>query len=102
MKTLIGPLLFLLSALVASGQSVKTPLPAMPPMPPEPKVIAEISAGANRIVKGSPFSAEAVSESVQMLADGNRITRKTTASMYRDSQGRTRREESLGAAALRG
>jgi hypothetical protein len=30
------------------------------------------------------------------LPDGNRITRKTTASLYRDSQGRTRRE-SLGA-----
>jgi hypothetical protein len=46
-----------------------------------------------KLVKGAPYFAEIVTESVQTLADGNRIVRKTTARVYRDSQGRTRREE---------
>ncbi len=48
-------------------------------------------------VSNAPYSAESVTESVQILADGNRISRKNTAAVYRDSQGRTRREESLPA-----
>jgi hypothetical protein len=49
------------------------------------------------VVKNAPYSAEAVTETTQTLADGNRIARKTNATLYRDSEGRTRREESLGA-----
>jgi len=41
---------------------------------------------------GAPYSAEATTETVQMLADGNRIARKTIVRIYRDSDGRTRRE----------
>ena len=48
------------------------------------------------MVKGAPYSAESVSETTQTLADGNRIARKNTASIYRDSQGRTRREQTVG------
>src|SRR6266581_3554128 len=48
------------------------------------------------VVKNAPYSAEAVTETTQRLADGNRIARKTNATMYRDSEGRTRREEALG------
>jgi hypothetical protein len=36
-----------------------------------------------------------VTESIQTLADGNRIVHKTTGRVYRDSQGRTRREDDL-------
>lgn len=46
-------------------------------------------------VKGAPYSAEAVNETVQTLADGNRIVRKSTSLVYRDSEGRTRREQSM-------
>lgn len=46
-----------------------------------------------RITTGAPYSAEAVTESNQILADGNRITRKSLTRVYRDSEGRTRREE---------
>src|ERR1041385_9427769 len=46
-------------------------------------------------VKGAPYSAQAVTETTQTLADGNRIVQKTTAMLYRDSLGRERREESL-------
>jgi hypothetical protein len=50
-----------------------------------------------RVVKGAPYSAQAVIETVQVLGDGNRIVRKTTSSVYRDGQGRTSRDASLGA-----
>jgi hypothetical protein len=43
-------------------------------------------------VKGAPYSAEEVSETNQMLADGTRIHRETRTKVYRDSEGRTRRE----------
>jgi hypothetical protein len=46
-----------------------------------------------KAMKGAPYSAETVVESSQTLADGNRITRKTTGAVYRDGEGRTRREE---------
>ena len=48
-------------------------------------------------VKGAPYSAEAVTESTQTLADGNRIVNRTTATVYRDGEGRERREQSLPA-----
>jgi hypothetical protein len=51
---------------------------------------------AGRLVKGAPYSAQAVTESVQQLADGNRIVRKNTAQVYRDAEGRTRRDQTLG------
>jgi hypothetical protein len=48
-----------------------------------------------KVVKGAPFSATAITESVQTLSNGARITNKTTASIYRDSEGRMRREVTL-------
>ena len=50
-----------------------------------------------RLVKGAPYSAQAVTEMTQILGDGNRIVNKSTASIYRDSEGRTRREQTLRA-----
>ena len=47
------------------------------------------------LVKGAPYSAQAVTETTQTLSDGNRIVNKSTASVYRDSEGRTRREHTL-------
>jgi len=51
-------------------------------------------------VKGAPYSAEAVNETIQMLADGNRIVRRTTAMQYRDNEGRERREETSAMGAI--
>jgi hypothetical protein len=48
-----------------------------------------------KVVKGAPYSAELVKESSQALADGNRINQRSTGRVYRDSEGRTRREEDL-------
>lgn len=59
--------------------------------------IASEMAFDSRVVKGAPFSAEAVSETTQALADGNRISHKKTSSIYRDSEGRTRRDETANA-----
>lgn len=53
--------------------------------------------GERKVVKGAAFSAVAVSETVQTLADGNRIHRTVRTNLYRDSEGRTRREVSLPA-----
>ena len=50
-----------------------------------------------KVVKGAPYSAQAVTESTRTLADGNRIRRETSAAVYRDSEGRTRRDQELGA-----
>jgi hypothetical protein len=47
-------------------------------------------------VKGQPYSAEAVTETTQTLADGNRIVNRSSSTIYRDSEGRERREESIG------
>ena len=46
-------------------------------------------------VKGSPYAADAVTTTTQILPDGNRIFRETSSSMARDSEGRIRRELSL-------
>jgi len=47
-------------------------------------------------VKGAPYSAQAVNETVRVLADGNRITNSNSQTLYRDSQGRERREQVSG------
>ena len=44
---------------------------------------------------GAPFAAETVTETVQPLADGNRIEQRTTGSVARDSRGRIRSERPL-------
>jgi len=51
---------------------------------------------AAKPVKGSPYSAEAMTETVQTLSDGNRIQQKNSSMVYRDSEGRTRREHTVG------
>jgi hypothetical protein len=56
-----------------------------------------ISTQVTKPVKGSPYSLEATIESAQTLSDGNRIVHLQTVHLYRDSKGRTRREETLAA-----
>jgi hypothetical protein len=47
-------------------------------------------------VKGAPYSAEAVRQTTQTLADGSHIVNQSSSMLYRDSEGRERREESIG------
>src|SRR5689334_9720226 len=49
------------------------------------------------IVKGVPYSATATTEMTQQLSDGNRIKHSSSSKTYRDSEGRTRRDQSLPA-----
>jgi hypothetical protein len=57
-------------------------------------VAAEFSFG-DKTVTGAPYSAEAITETTQTLADGNKISRKNSAQLYRDSEGRTRRDQTI-------
>lgn len=66
------------------------------------KVIRELAASSEKMVKNAPFSADAVSESVQTLADGNRIVRNSTSKLYRNSEGRFRREMTGGSGGVLG
>ena len=59
----------------------------------EKMVMAKKAAVESRVTPGAPYSAEAVNESTQMLADGNRIVQKSVTRVYRDSEGRTRRDQ---------
>lgn len=73
--------------------TVQMPLPVKVPTAVGGKVTAEIIASSStKVVKGAPFSGEGVSESIQVLTDGNRIVRSSTTKMFRDGEGRFRRE----------
>src|ERR1700693_471541 len=72
------------------------------------KKMAEVQAQINEVkvlggsmingptVKGAPYSAQVVNEMVQTLSDNNHIKNTSSSMLYRDSQGRERREESAG------
>jgi hypothetical protein len=49
------------------------------------------------VVKGQPYQAQAVTEMKQTLADGSHIVQTTTATVARDSEGRTVRIQKLSA-----
>src|SRR6202521_4906980 len=53
--------------------------------------------GPTAPVKGAPYSATINNESIQTLADGNRIVQTNTGAVARDSQGRTRQDAALPA-----
>jgi hypothetical protein len=52
---------------------------------------------ASSPVLGAPYSATITNESIQTLADGNRLVQTSTGSTARDSQGRTRQDTVLPA-----
>jgi hypothetical protein len=47
------------------------------------------------VVTGAPFSAEASTQMQQTLGDGTHISRTTTGRLFRDGEGRVRREQTL-------
>jgi hypothetical protein len=52
-------------------------------------------AGPMGTVTGAPYSADTMTQRVQVLADGNRIEQTISGSVARDGQGRMRRDEGL-------
>jgi hypothetical protein len=91
MKVLAAILMFITVGVVARAQT-----PPAPPLISDMKVTGGIVTSYNKGVRNSPFSAEAISESVQTLADGNRIVRTSTSKLYRNSEGRFRQEHASG------
>ena len=68
----------------------------LPPPPPDGNFLFIASESfEGKVVKGAPYSADAMTEHVQVLSDGNRIVNKFTSTVYRDGEGRTRREQTL-------
>jgi len=63
-----------------------------PPFGERMEVLGFGGTHGGKVVTGAPFSANAVSETTQTLSDGNHISRKTQSNVFRDSQGRIRRE----------
>jgi len=79
-------------------QRERLPGPDDPRTPPPGDNFIFVASEMNsdgKVVKGAPYSAQAVTETTQTLSDGNRIINKSTATIYRDSEGRTRREQTL-------
>lgn len=56
------------------------------------EITASVMTSDGKVVKGAPYSAEAVTETIQTLSDGNRIVHTSSTLQYRDGEGRTRRE----------
>jgi hypothetical protein len=110
------PIVLASTLMLANVVGVAAQAPPPPPAPPAPGTFferrIEINVGDagpdaniafmaapitfdNETVTGAPYSAEAITEVVQPLADGNRIVRQSKAQLARDSNGRTRREQNL-------
>lgn len=81
------------------AQETAVPGPPLPPLPPPDGqfffVHSEPMFGGLEAAKGAPFSAQAVTQTTQVLADGNQINHTETSQLFRDSAGRTRHESTL-------
>src|SRR6185436_18549220 len=56
------------------------------------RIVAQGGGVMGRTVKGAPYSGQEVNENTQILGDGTRIHNENRATVYRDSEGRVRRE----------
>jgi hypothetical protein len=110
MKT-TGKLLTLLAAVFLSAAALAAQ-DQPPPLPSSGQITAQEGPGpipfgdrieilgfggwhGGKVVTDAPFSAVATTQTVQTLADGTTITHKTQVNLYRDSQGRFRKEVKL-------
>jgi hypothetical protein len=98
------PVLLLIAA-SAAAQDQATPPPQRPGFHRGPGFLGPLDGRFGdvrglfdgKVVKNAPYSATVTTQTVQVLSDGNKITRSLTSTVYRDSQGRTRIETSFGA-----
>ncbi len=58
----------------------------------EAELVGAKGAFLGSAVKGAPYTGEEVTETTQMLADGTRIHNESRTTVYRDNEGRVRRE----------
>lgn len=80
--------------LQAFAQKQPSPPKGTVPLSSDFKVL-NAKPAAGKVVKGAPYSATATTETVQTLSDGNQIIRRNEIKLYRDSEGRTRTEQTL-------
>ena len=88
-------------ACAAAAQDIAA-VPVQGPTAQEKAAMEKMLAGARVLsveggvmgpaVKGAPYAADEIRESTQTLADGTRIHNETRTEVYRDSEGRVRRE----------
>jgi hypothetical protein len=108
-------LTLLTAALLAAGSYAQNPEPDSAPPPPSlgghmhgpggpgfggPFGMELLGFGGmhgGKVVTGAPFTATAVGESNRTLADGTKISQKVQSTVYRDAQGRVRKETTLPA-----
>jgi hypothetical protein len=69
--------------------------PRSPFRNPEIRLLGAQPGRPRQVVKGAPYTADVSTEISRTLADGNKIHQVVTERLYRDSEGRTRRETSL-------
>jgi len=88
----------------AAALNAQEPPPGPPPqdefMPGGPmgarmKILGFEEMHPGKVVTGAPYTAVGVTETTQTLADGTSINRKIQANIFRDGQGRVRRETTL-------
>ncbi len=71
-----------LSAILLFVSALTITVSAQQTARPRARVPTEIYTGSSTaVVKGAPYSVEAISESVQILADGNKISHSNTTKM---------------------
>ena len=73
---------------------------AQGPGGPGPRFLGAEAGMPGRTVKGAPYSADVVTETSHTLADGNHIKQSANSKFYRDSEGRTRREQAVNLSGL--
>jgi len=90
-------LMLIAAAFLQNAQAQTTPAPHAPARFGRGGFMGAELWSPGKVVTGAPYSAQVVVEHFQTLADGNVIHTTSTANVYRDSQGRTRREVTMGA-----
>jgi hypothetical protein len=87
----------------AFAQGPPSPGPRLGPGPGGVRFLGAQPGMPGKLIKGAPYSADVITESTQTLADGNHIRQTSNSKVYRDSEGRTRQEQSLnGLASIAG
>jgi Ca2+-binding EF-hand superfamily protein len=66
-----------------------------PPLPPTARFLGAEMRFGDKLVGGAPFSAEIKIENTRRLFDGTTVTKTSEGAIYRDTAGRTRREQTL-------
>ena len=100
LRTAVPTSLALVLVLLVGAMEAAAQMPGPPP-PPGPGqnmfYMRTFRLQDRKVVTGQPYSAQATTETTQVLSDGNRIDRKETAQVYRDNMGRVRRDLAVNA-----